>query len=409
MTLLTKMARGNSPGRPHALALGMAAVVAVCAAAAALTPSIAETADGPLATPAAAGAKPRPVRTPASVAKALPPSPARSAVIPAAGCGSPGALGVSRTVEIDTSVGHKYGHQQSEVEDFLQDHEIVLTFDDGPLRPYTTPVLKALEAHCTKAVFFSVGRMALSDPAMLQEVAKRGHTIGTHTWSHKDLMKIGTARAKAEFELGFSAVTKALGQPVTPFFRFPYLSAPRSVVAYSLERNVSVFSIDVDSEDYRTKDPEVVKRRVLGRLQAAGKGIILFHDIQPSTAHALMSILDEAKARGFKVVQVVAKDKATATTLPEFDAIAAKQMANKSAAAEQDPLASRSFVWAASNGNPPKPAGAGGPKAADETEVLPWGVTAVKPEPVEPEPRRRAASPPVADDGDFFAKLFKPN
>ncbi len=387
----------KASGRPRALMVGLAGVITVCVATTALSPSFAEPTDNPIAPPSTPVAKPHPARAPA---------PARTAVIPAAGCGSPGALGVSRTVEIDTSTGHKYGHQQSEVEDFLQEGEIVLTFDDGPLRPYTTPILKALDAHCTKAIFFSVGRMALSDPAMLKEVAKRGHTIGTHTWSHKNLMKIGTSRAKAEFELGLSAVTKALGQPVAPFFRFPYLSAPKSVAAYEMSRDISIFSIDIDSEDYRTKDPELLHRRVISRLVANGKGIILFHDIQPSTAHALMGLLDEIKARGFKVVQVVAKG--TATTLPEFDTMAEKQMSSKAAAAGQDPLASRSFVWAASDGKASGPSGAGGPKAADEDEVLPWGTTAVKPEPIVPDPRRRAP-PPIADDGDFFAKLFKQN
>jgi len=328
----------------------------------------------------------------------------RPAIIPATGCNSPGALGVSRTVEIDTSASHLYGHQQHDVEDFLQDSEVVLTFDDGPLRPYTTPVLKALDNHCTKATFFSVGRMAIADPAMLREVAKRGHTIGSHTWSHKDLHKIGTDRAKGELELGISAVGKALGEPPAPFFRFPYLSAAKSVVTYAGTRNISIFSIDVDSEDYRTKDPAVVHRRVLNGLKAAGKGIILFHDIQPSTAHALQGILDEMKALGFKVVHVVPKG--PAATLPQFDDIAARELARKSDTAASDPLASRSFVWAADGAKTNGRSGAGGPKLAPEAEVLPWGVTAVKPEPAEPEPRRRP--PPLkTDDGDWFANLFK--
>lgn len=405
MILRTKIPCWASPARPRvpwfAQAASLAALFSVAAlfVVTAALPAAAEPVVDPQAAPAEKPRAPRPLKPTAT-------APPRAPIVSATGCDSPGALGVARTVEIDTSTGHRYGHQQSDVEDFLQQGEVVLTFDDGPLRSHTAPVLKALDNHCTKAIFFSVGRMALSDPAMLKEVARRGHTIGTHTWSHKDLMKIGTARAKAEFELGFSAVTKALGQPVAPFFRFPYLSEPNSVAAYAKTRNISVFSIDVDSEDYRTKDPDVLHRRIVGRLVANGKGIILFHDIQPSTARALQGILDDIKARGFKVVQVVAKG--TATTLPEFDAIAEKQMANKTAAAEQDPLASRSFVWAASNGKPGRPSGAGGPKNVDDPEVLPWGTTAVKPEPIVPDPRPRAP-PPVSDDGDFFAKLFKQN
>ena len=75
-----------------------------------------------------------------------------------------GVLGVSRVVEIDTSKGARFGNMQYKDIDFLKPGEIVLTFDDGPLRPKTTSVLNALEGHCTKATFFMVGRMALVDP-----------------------------------------------------------------------------------------------------------------------------------------------------------------------------------------------------------------------------------------------------
>ena len=98
----------------------------------------------------------------------------------------PNALGVSRVVEIDTSAGPRFGVQYKE-HDLLADGEVVLTFDDGPLRAYTKPVLEALQAHCTKATFFVVGRMAVADPEMVREYARLGHTVGIHTWSHANL------------------------------------------------------------------------------------------------------------------------------------------------------------------------------------------------------------------------------
>jgi len=360
--------------------------------------------DRPPSAPAASKPPPSATRLRTAVAQPREVASVHPAIVPATGCNSPGALGVSRTVEIDTSATHRYGHQQSEAEDFLQQGEVVLTFDDGPLRPYTTPVLKALDNHCTKATFFVVGRMAIADPAMVRETAKRGHTIGSHTWSHMDLRKTNTPRAKGELELGISAVSKALGAPVAPFFRFPYLSAAKNVVAYAGTRNISIFSIDVDSEDYRTKDPAVVRRNVLRGLKSAGKGIILFHDIQPSTAHALQGLLDEIKALGFKVVHVVPK--APITTLPQFDEMAARELAHKTQAAIDDPLASRSFVWAAEGSKQGGRASAGGPKTAVDPEVLPWGTTAVQQDTIVPAPKPRP--PPLKqDDGDWFTNLFK--
>jgi peptidoglycan/xylan/chitin deacetylase (PgdA/CDA1 family) len=253
------------------------------------------------------------------------------------------ALGVERIVEVDTSSGPRFGHQQYQDQVFLADGEVVLTFDDGPLRPYTRPVLKALDAECTKATFFMVGQMALADPEMAREVARRGHTIGSHTWSHKNLKRLTPLKARGEIELGLSAVSHALGTPPAPFFRFPYLSDPLSMVGYLQSRQIGIFSIEVDSTDYRTRDPATVQRTVMNQLAIHHKGIILFHDIQPSTARALPGILALLKAHGYRVVHLVPK--AQATTLPDFDAMAQQEAQRRRVAAVAQPLAPRSLTW----------------------------------------------------------------
>jgi peptidoglycan/xylan/chitin deacetylase (PgdA/CDA1 family) len=231
-------------------------------------------------------------------------------------------LGVSRTVEIDTTTGPRFGFQYHE-QNFLNDGEVVLTFDDGPLRAYTKPVLEALAAQCTKATFFVVGRMAVADPEMVKEYARRGHTIGTHTWSHANLASLTPLKARAEIELGFSAVQRALGKPVAPFFRFPYLAYSGSMAAHLQNRHIATFSIDIDSKDYRTHDPEAVHKKIMAELMHARKGIILFHDIQPSTAKALPGLLAEMKAKGFRIVHMVPK--ASVVTASEFDEVAQKE------------------------------------------------------------------------------------
>ena len=248
----------------------------------------------------------------------------------------PGAIGVSRTVEIDASAGPRFGRSQYRDFDFLKDGEVVLTFDDGPSRRHTPAILDALDAHCTKAIFFSVGRMAVADPELLQETAMRGHTIGSHTWSHKNLRSLSFAQAKAEVELGLSAVQAALGSPVAPFFRFPYLSDPQAVRSMLEQRGIAAFSIDADSYDFRTSSAQTVKQNILNQLAQRKKGILLFHDIQPSTARGLKGLLDELKARGYRVVHVVPK--APATTLPDFDEMAEQVLKKKQVAASDDPL-----------------------------------------------------------------------
>lgn len=254
------------------------------------------------------------------------------------------ALGVSRVVEIDTSGGPRFGQQYHKDEpQFLEPGEVVLTFDDGPMRRYTLPILDALDEQCVKATFFSVGRMAVADPITLQEVARRGHSIGVHTWSHKNLATLSATAMKREFELGLSAVSAAAGTPIAPFFRFPYLGHNKSSTAYIESRGVGIFGIHVDSKDFRTKNPGVVLRNVMGQLDKTKKGIILFHDIQPSTAGALASLLQELKEHGYRVVHMVPKT--AATTLPEYDAMASKMLAAKAVAAAKSPLADRAATW----------------------------------------------------------------
>ncbi len=279
-------------------------------------------------------------------------------------------LGVSRVVEIDTSSGPEFGDQYVKVEPkFLEPGEVILTFDDGPMRRYTLPILDALDEQCVKATFFSVGRMAIADPATLQEVARRGHTIGTHTWSHKNLTTLSSAAMKREFELGLSAVAAAAGTPIAPFFRFPYLGHSKTTRAYIQGRSIGIFGIHVDSKDFRTRSPGVVLRNVLAQLEHEKKGILLFHDIQPSTAGALSSLLAELKKRGFKVVHMVAKD--APVTLPEYDAIAEKALKAKSVAAANTPLAERAATWPVSGAEPDTPPASAAPKGTGKTRAQP--------------------------------------
>jgi peptidoglycan/xylan/chitin deacetylase (PgdA/CDA1 family) len=251
-------------------------------------------------------------------------------------------------VEIDTSVPTRFGNMQYRDIDFLKPGEVVLTFDDGPLRKYSLEVLNALEAHCTKATFFMVGRMAVHDPALVQEIDRRGHTVGTHTWSHRNLGALSQAAGEKEIELGVSAVSVALGKPVAPFFRFPYLSDPRRMIDHLHGRHQGIFSIDIDSIDFRTRSGDVVIDRIMNGLKRQGKGILLFHDIQRSTAGGISELLDRLKEEGYKVVHIVPK--APIETLPEYDEIAAKELAKRAKFAADRPLAKRSVVWPISSG-----------------------------------------------------------
>jgi peptidoglycan/xylan/chitin deacetylase (PgdA/CDA1 family) len=184
----------------------------------------------------------------------------------------------------------------------------VLTFDDGPWPGHTAAVLKALADQCTKAIFFPIGKHSGWHPDIMKQVAAAGHSVGSHTWSHRDLSKLSQQDGVAEIEKGVAGVSIALGnKPTAPFFRFPALRHPPELLKYVGERNIGVFSTDMDSFDFKMRKPEQVIASVMKKLEKHGKGIILMHDFQQATAHAAPELLKKLKDGGYKVVQMVGK------------------------------------------------------------------------------------------------------
>jgi peptidoglycan-N-acetylglucosamine deacetylase len=317
--------------------------------------------EAPAATTAAAAAdEPAQPAAPMVLAQARPAAPAAApALAPAASppaatassCpGNPNAIGIARTVEIDTTGGPGFGFEHFKTHDFLREGEVVLTFDDGPWPKNTPAVLAALAHHCTKAIFFPIGIHATWEPSILKKVAEAGHAVGSHTWCHQQLDKTkGHCRInnktvayeydpKDEIEKGISAVRWAVGGPTAPYFRFPALKQPPELINYLGQRNIAIFSTDMDSFDFKMRKPEEVRKAVLAKLKKNGKGIVLMHDFQHATAEAAMALLDDLKAAGYKVVFM--KPKEPVKTLPQYDEMILKELKTSSGGGDARPTSS---------------------------------------------------------------------
>ena len=237
--------------------------------------------------------------------------------------GNPHALGTSRVLVVNTQDYARVGRMQySQFPQLpLNDHEVILTFDDGPLPPYTESILKALAAECVKATFFSVGRQANQFPELLRRAFREGHTIGSHSQNHPltfDQMPFESA--KREIDDGIASVAAALGDArgVAPFFRIPGFLRVNSVEDYLASMSIAVWSADADADDwYKTATPESVVRKAMTRLSQRGRGILLLHDVQPVTALALPMLLQELKSNGYRVVHAVPHGKRPNLRMPQ--------------------------------------------------------------------------------------------
>jgi peptidoglycan/xylan/chitin deacetylase (PgdA/CDA1 family) len=219
------------------------------------------------------------------------------------------ALGTARVLSVDRSI-LAVGRKHFPVTLPLAPREVVLTFDDGPW-PGTTPrVLDALARECVRATFFLVGRNAAAHPQLVRREAAEGHTVAHHSFAHPLLDRMRPEAAMAEIDRGIAAVETALhghaaATPSTPFFRFPGFASSGALLERLAARGITVFGADLWASDWNPMTPDEQLRLVLDRLEAAGGGIILFHDTKAQTAAMLPVFLRALKTRGYRVVHVV--------------------------------------------------------------------------------------------------------
>jgi peptidoglycan/xylan/chitin deacetylase (PgdA/CDA1 family) len=242
--------------------------------------------------------------------------------------GHPDALGTSRTITISPSEYQLLGTIQYKHTLPLKDHEVVLTFDDGPIPPYTNSILDTLAANCVKATYFLVGEMAHARPYLVRRIYNEGHSIGTHTQHHPFAMqRLSMQRVASEVSGGIASVDAALGDPtaVSPFFRIPGLGRTNAIEHFLENKGLVTWSADVDTDDWwRGTTPGALIQRTMRRLNAKGRGILLMHDIHPATALALPALLKRLKESGYHVVHVVAAGERP-KSLPEVVATPAEK------------------------------------------------------------------------------------
>ena len=228
----------------------------------------------------------------------------------AADCPRKGTLGTSRILRVDAATYPRVGTKHFPQSLPLRDHEIVLTFDDGPWPPTTPKLLALLAQECVRATFFLIGKPASEHPELARRIAAEGHTIGHHTWTHFSLMRMPPADAVDQIDHGISAVELALHgvattTPSTPFFRFPGFEATEATLDLLQSRGIVVFGADLWASDWNRMTPKRELKQLIDRLKIARKGIILLHDPKAQTVSMMPAFLRYLRDNHYHVAHVV--------------------------------------------------------------------------------------------------------
>jgi peptidoglycan-N-acetylglucosamine deacetylase len=219
---------------------------------------------------------------------------------------SSGPLGTVRTLSVSGVGGPRFGRKTYPQTLPLNDGEVVLTFDDGPLPATTLPALDSLAKENVRATFFLIGRNAKANPEVVRRIAASGHSIANHTMNHPwTLRQRSFENGVREISDGEDAIQQALGGKISPFFRFPGFADTPELLSELSRRNTAVWGADIWASDWNLMSPDQQLHLVMGRLRRERKGIFLFHDIRAQTVQMLPSFLRALKNEGFRVVHTV--------------------------------------------------------------------------------------------------------
>ncbi|MFD5162142.1 polysaccharide deacetylase family protein [Streptomyces hawaiiensis] len=175
---------------------------------------------------------------------------------------------------------------------------IALTFDDGPAAPETATLLTHLARYKARVTFFTVGQNVAAHPDLVRAEAKAGHEIGNHSWNHPDLTRLTRQQIASQIDRTSAAIKAATGKTPT-LLRPPYGAINRTVRTAT---TLSPVLWDVDTEDWKYRDPAKVARTVIDKAQP--NDVVLLHDIHPTSVAAVPEILRTLTARGYHFVTV---------------------------------------------------------------------------------------------------------
>ncbi|MFF4377977.1 polysaccharide deacetylase family protein [Kitasatospora sp. NPDC001547] len=207
--------------------------------------------------------------------------PAGPGAVPAAAsaapAGTPSAAAPSAAVPSAVPVRRALTEAESKpVYDLDPERKVVaLTIDDGPDPRHTPTVLALFEQYGIRATFFLIGENAAEHPALVREIADRGHHIANHTWTHPDLRHLSEAKVRDELERTSDLLHRATGRQPT-WFRAPGGDWSTASLRVAADLGMRNMAWSVDPRDWARPGTPAIIDRILKGVRPGS--IVLNHD-----------------------------------------------------------------------------------------------------------------------------------
>ncbi|MGM8216588.1 polysaccharide deacetylase family protein [Bacillaceae bacterium W0354] len=175
---------------------------------------------------------------------------------------------------------------------------VALTFDDGPHPTNTLEIHELLDEYNAKATFFMLGNRVDFYPDIANTIAEKGHELGNHTWSHRNLTSLGREEINREVQTTINVIQNATGKKPT-VFRPPY-GALNDQVREVIGMPPTLWT--VDTLDWKSHDPDEILSIV--KENVTDGSVILMHDIHDTTVEAVVLVLKFLEEEGYEFVTV---------------------------------------------------------------------------------------------------------
>ncbi|MDD1608836.1 MAG: polysaccharide deacetylase family protein [Methylococcaceae bacterium] len=182
--------------------------------------------------------------------------------------------------------------------DNFADRQFLLTFDDGPTKPYgdTDDTLALLAANQKSAVFFVLGenlqnRLHKTDTKTLAALYKN-QCVAIHGWEHQSHAK--WASWQESIKRTQTLITTTLADNFSHFFRPPYGQRKADSGGFFQQQGLQVTLWNLDSQDWNNQvNSDDILNRMLTLMLIKRHGVLLFHDVHPKAKAALPVLFNE--------------------------------------------------------------------------------------------------------------------